>query len=140
MHHQIIHIQPRHPRRDTLLQNLLRKLIRPVHHQLHLPPRSLIDPLQPLIIQMDVLNTVIRPVNVAERRRQEIDPRVDELRGFLGRGEKTLQIPSVLDPRLTTLDPAWLRLGRDPVLVAVLDQVVRARQVLLLLVVSSYRP
>ena len=36
---------------------------------------------------MDVLDTIVRPVHVPKGRRQEIDPRVDELRRFLGRGE-----------------------------------------------------
>lgn len=132
----LVDVEAGHAGVDTLLEDLGGELVGAVHDKRDFPERGVADALQAREVQLDVLDAVVRPVDVTDRGGQEVDACVDELQGLFGRGQDPLQVARVLHARLPAVDAPRLGLGGDAQVVAELDQLGRPRQVLLLLVVA----
>lgn len=131
----LVDVQAGHARGDALPEDVGGELVGAVHDERDLAQRRLADRRQPREVQVDVLHAVVGPVDVADRRRQKVNARRDELQRFFRRRQDPFQIPRVLHAGLAAVDAAGLGLRRDAQVVAVLDQLRRAGQILLLLVV-----
>lgn len=132
----LIDIEAGHAGVDTLLEDLGGELVGAVHDQGDFSSTRVTDALQAGEVELDVLDAIVGPVDVSDGGGEEVDAGVDELQGLFGGGQDALEVAGVLDTSLAAVDAAGLCLGGDAEVVAELDQLSGAGQVLLLLVVA----